>query len=360
MDFYVLLGLGRESTVAEIRRAYRRLARKYHPEINPGDRAAQVFFERVAEAYETLSDPDRRRQYDGLGALPRAPDAPDVSFEGFDFSAAVEESRASTFGDLFADVLRPSGRRVATNDGADLHASVSVQFGDVMRGGERQVTVTRLDRCGSCSGAGRLRAVDSECRYCEGTGSVRWARGHMVFSKSCSQCGGTGRKVYRTCPTCAGGGLVTRTEAVRIPVPPGIASGARIRVAGKGNTGRLGGRSGDLYVMVEVEPHPQFQREGNDLRIVVPVAIHEAGLGAKIEVPTPDGSDRVRIPPGTQSGQRFRLRGRGVPSVRDGRRGDVVIEVRLVLPPIRDERSKELLREFGQIHTEDVRGDLGT
>ena len=357
MDFYVLLGLGREATVPEIRRAYRRLARKYHPDINPGDRAAEAFFESVLEAYETLNDPDRRREYDGHGTTAPLPGSPQVSFEGFDFSTTVEGSRASTFGDLFADALRPADRQ-APNDGADLHVSVPVRFEEMMRSAERQVTLTRFDACGSCGGAGGVRAGDHPCQHCEGTGNLRWARGHMVFSKSCLHCGGAGRQRYRTCPTCTGVGLVARSERVVVPIPAGVANGARIRIAGKGNAGRFGGRTGDLYVTVDLEPHALFQREGDDLRIVVPVAIHEAGLGAKIDVPTPDGAGRVRIPPGTRSGQQFRLRGWGVPSVRHGQRGDLIVEVRLVLPPIRDERSKELLREFGRIHADDVRRNL--
>ena len=359
MDFYVLLGLGREATLTEIRRAYRRLARKYHPDINPGDRAAEAFFQSVVEAYETLNDPDRRREYDGKGITVPLPESPRVSFEGFDFSTTVEGSRASTFGDLFADALRPTDRR-APNVGADLYATVQVRFEEMMRSAERQITLTRFDRCGSCGAAGAVRSRDNRCQHCEGTGHLRWARGHMVFSKSCLHCGGTGRQRYRTCPTCAGVGFVAQSESVMVPIPAGVANGARVRIEGKGHAGRFGGRTGDLYVTVDLKPHSLFQREGDDLRIVVPVAIHEAGLGAKIDVPTPDGAGRVRIPPGTQSGQRFRLRGSGVPSVRDGQRGDLIIEVRLVLPPIRDERSKELLREFGRIHADDVRGDLAS
>src|SRR5437762_3251149 len=258
MDFYVILGLGRDATPGDIKRAYKRLARRFHPDINPGDRMAAAQFRQIAEAYETLSDPDRRRRYDAGGGS-AAIEESTFGFEGFDFSVSVSGASASTFGDLFADVLH-----------------------------QREV----------------------------------------------------------------------RRERLTVQVQPGLADGARIRMAGKGHVGRNGGENGDLYITVHVEPHPLFRREGDDLHLTVPVAVHEAALGAKIDVPSLDGPTRLRVPPGTQSGQRFRLRERGVPSPRDGRRGDIVVEVRLVLPKLLDERSKELLREFGKINSEDVRREL--
>ena len=204
-------------------------------------------------------------------------------------------------------------------------------------------------------GLGRLHVAESRCGHCHGSGIVKSARGHMVFSKPCAHCGGSGRQRQTRCPTCGGSQVEMRTEPLTVATPAGLDDGARIRVAGKGNAGRNGGENGDLYITVHVQPHPLFRREGDDLHLVVPVAVHEAALGAKFEVPSLDGPARVRVPPGTQSGQRFRLRERGVPSPRDGRRGDLVVEVRLVLPKLLDERSKELLREFGRINGDDRR-----
>ncbi|HVC20267.1 MAG TPA: J domain-containing protein [Vicinamibacterales bacterium] len=359
MDFYLVLGLSRGATVADIKHAYRRLARRYHPDINPGDRAAELRFRQIAEAYETLSDPDRRRQYDTGGV--RCPEpAVSYGFEGFDFSVAAGPD-APTFGDLFADVLqgRPApGAGQGPERGADLHQTVALGFEEALRGGERTLTVVRREQCESCGGSGAQRTVDARCPYCHGAGSVRSARGHMVFSRACAHCGGSGRQRQRPCQACDGQGIQARGERVIIRIPPGVADGARLRIAGKGNVGRRGGATGDLYVAVQVEPHARFRREGDDLHVVVPLAIHEAGLGSRIDVPTPDGPARLRVPPGTQSGQRFRLRERGAPSPRDGRRGDLVVEVRLVLPALLDERSKELLREFGRINAEDVRREL--
>jgi molecular chaperone DnaJ len=184
---------------------------------------------------------------------------------------------------------------------------------------------------------------------------VRSVRGHMVFSRSCTACGGTGQQQPKACGPCGGTGQETRTETVSVRVPAGVRDGDRVRVPAKGNAGTRGGPPGDLYITLRVAPHATFRRDGDDLHAVVPIAIHEAALGARIEVPTPQGAARLRVPPGTQSGQRFRLRERGAVSTRDGRRGDLVIEVRLVLPRVLDERSKELLREFGRLNAENVR-----
>jgi len=360
MDFYIILGLDRGATTGDIKRAYKRLARRYHPDINPGDRAAAAHFRQIAEAYETLSDPDRRSRYDrsGPGGAPGG-DAT-FGFEGFDFSAAVTGAAAPTFGDLFADVLfqRQSRQRDEAARGVDLHQEITLSFEDAIRGGHRQITVMRQEHCRTCDGAGRLRTAESRCNYCHGTGTVKSARGHMVFSKPCAHCGGSGRQREAICPACGGQQVQMQSEPLTIRIPPGLADDARIRIPGKGHAGRNRGEAGDLYITVRVQPHPLFRREGDDLHIVVPIAVHEAALGAKIDVPALEGPARLRVPPGTQSGQRFRLRDRGVVSPRDGRRGDLVVEVRLVLPKLLDERSKELLREFGRVNTDDVRKEL--
>jgi molecular chaperone DnaJ len=359
MDYYSILGLQPGASPAEIKRAYRRLSRRYHPGVNPGDRQAQTLFERITEAYETLSDPDRRRQYDTAGTAP-APGSPRGQFEfaGFDFSFAAQGTDAATFSELFADVLHPAvpddGRAEA---GADLHASLSVTFEESLRGVERQVMITRQVPCGACEGTGRIRTPEGRCPHCQATGKVRWARGHMVFAKSCAACGGTGRQRYQRCDVCAAHGRLVRSEPVPVRVPAGVHDGARLRVAERGHTGLRGGPSGDLYVDIHVQTHPLLRREGDDLFIVVPVAVHEAVLGARIDVPTLDGGAKLKIPAGTQGGQRFRMSGRGAPTAA-GTRGDLIVEVKLVLPRVADERSKELMREFGRLNGEDVRRDL--
>jgi molecular chaperone DnaJ len=363
MDFYVILGLERGATLADVKRAYKRLARRFHPDINPGDRMAAQQFRQISEAYETLSDPDRRRRYDATGASTQTTGAPTFGFEGFDFTVSVGGNEAPTFGDLFADVLNPRRARRPTREperGVDLHQSITLSFEDAMRGGQHRVTVTRQEPCSTCKGQGALNVAETRCIHCHGAGVVKTARGHMVFSRPCAHCGGSGRHRQERCPSCGGERVEMRAETLTINIPPGLADGARVRVPHKGHTGLNGGETGDLYVTVHVQPHPLFRREGDDLHVSLPIAVHEAALGAKIDVPTLEGPARLRVPPGTQSGQKFRLRERGIPSPRDGRRGDIVIEVRLTLPKLLDERSKELLREFGRINNaEDVRRELG-
>ncbi|HVL65931.1 MAG TPA: J domain-containing protein [Vicinamibacterales bacterium] len=359
MDLYSVLGLPRGASVAEVKRAYRRLSRRYHPGINPGDRAAAALFQRITEAYETLVDPERRRRYEEAGVSQPTGDGHTFEFSGFDFSIAAHGAQAATFSELFAEALHPpaapDGGR--PQPGADLHTGLSLGFVEALHGGERQVTVTRHVRCEACAGAGRIRVAEGRCAHCQGSGRVRWARGHMVFTKGCTACGSTGRERFRRCAVCAGHGRSVRTEGIVVRIPAGIADGAQLRIPERGHAGTHGGRPGDLYVDITVRPHPVLRREGDDLHLAVPVAVHEAVLGARIELPSFDGPVRLKIPAGTQAGQRLRVSGRGAVTL-DGRRGDLYVEVRLALPPVVDERSKELMREFGRLNDEDVRRTL--
>jgi molecular chaperone DnaJ len=359
MDFYFVLGIERDAETGDIKRAYKRLARRLHPDINPGDGEAAARFRQVLDAYETLIDPDRRRRYDA-GQLSRGSgddDAETFGFAGFDFSNRVYAERTTTFGELFEEVLHKRAGRPGegAEQGADIHARATLTFEDAWRGVQRTVNVTRQDVCRVCAGSGYQRVAETRCVSCEGTGAVRSVRGHMVFAKTCPTCGGEGRLKQEECMGCRGRGIETRSESLTVRIPAAVADGARVRIAGKGHAGVRGGRPGDLLIDVTVEEHPVYRREGDELHMTVPIAIHEAGLGAKIAIDTPDGPVRLRVPPGTQSGQRFRLRDRGALSLNGARRGDLVVEVRLKLPKIIDERSKELLREFGRINGESVR-----
>ena len=370
VDFYVVLGIERTATVAEVRRAYKRLARRYHPDINPGDRAAAAFYEVLTRAYETLRDPGRRQAYDSGNETGRKPPAVDtrsatVQFQGFDFSAGGSGARPSaTFADLFADMLpgtgrAPDGRPGSAERGGDLFADLVLSFEEAIQGVERRLTVSRLDVCERCGGSGRRRAAEGSCGRCHGRGSQQWRRGHMIFSTACGDCGGTGRLRHQPCSTCDGHGVAPRDEEITVVVPAGVDDGTRLRVGTKGNAGRRGGAPGDLYLAVRVTAHRHFRRAGSDLLIDVPIAIHEAALGARVEVPTLDGSAPLEVPAGTTTGQRFRIRGQGAPSARGAaRRGDLLVTVQVVLPEVTDERSRKLLREFGEIHTNDVRHDM--
>ncbi|MEX2270203.1 MAG: J domain-containing protein [Vicinamibacterales bacterium] len=355
MDCYVVLGLAREATIADIKRAYRRLARKYHPDINPGDDTAAAIFRRVAEAYDILSEPGRRRQYDSGQRLPATD--PSIEFEGFDFTTQARGREAGTFSELFAEMFQPPAAPEPARAGSELHVELPLAFQQAMRGGEFPISITRQERCAECDGSGMRRRVETRCGRCQGSGTVRWARGHMVFSKNCVACGGTGRLRQQSCAACGALGVFPRCETVAVRVPAGTTDAQVIRVPGKGHAGAAGATRGDLYVRVHVAPHQAFRREGLDLHITVPIAVHEAALGARIDVPALDGTARLKVPPGTQTGQRFRLRGRGIPSA-TGESGDLVIEARLVLPPNLDERSKSLLEEFGRLNAADVRKDM--
>jgi molecular chaperone DnaJ len=365
MNLYLTLGLRRDATPGDIKRAYRRLARKFHPELNPGNAEAARQFRQIVEAYETLVDPGRREQYDTgevRAAHPglEAAGVPSFAFAGFDFSARVQGSSASTFGDLFADVMREAVASAvdAKGQGADLHGEVSVPFETAVNGAIVHVPVTRVAVCLSCNGEGRLPAAHERCAHCEGGGFLRGARGHMVFSRPCPHCDGTGERRFVACPGCGGNAVVMRSESIAVKVPAGIRDGERMRLVGQGNAGRRGGASGDLHVTVHVATHPIFRREGDDVRVDVPVAIHEAAFGTRIDVPSPTGPCRLRIPPGTQSGRVFRVRERGIPSARGGRPGDLVVTVRVVLPPLDDERSRALVRELASAYPDDVRKAL--
>lgn len=352
MDLYALLGVTRAASEAEIERAYRRLSRRYHPGINPGDRVAEQTYKEIQEAYRILMDAERRRAYDrGVARAASGASAEvSVAFEGFDFSAPAEGPLAATFSELFADVFQRAARDATAGQGADIELPLRVSFVDAIRGVDAVVSVTRRAWCPACDGQGHVRRAAIVCQVCQGTGQRRWARGHMVFSRTCDGCGGEGHLAAEPCRACRGARVVSRTEVVTIRVPAGIENGARIVVPGRGHVGAPGGGTGDLYIKVEVAEHPFFRREGRDLYVTLPIGVHEAALGAVVDVPTPLGPAQLRIPPGTASGQLLTLREHGVGGTPDGRlpAGDLFVEVQVALPVTLDERSAELLREFGQ------------
>jgi molecular chaperone DnaJ len=362
MNLYVTLGVRHGASAGEIKRAYRRLARRFHPELNPGNDEAALRFQQIVQAYETLVDPDRRKQYDAgdseVRSAPEAPSAEVFAFEGFDFGALAQGAAASTFGDLFADVMRAAAESAVESGGrgSDLHAEVRLPFEAALRGAVAHVVVTRLALCGACAGRGRVAIPERPCTTCAGSGALRGARGHMLFARPCPRCEGTGIQRFTPCVTCQAEGVAMRTEAVAVAAPAGIRDGERLRLGGHGNAGRRGASAGDLYVTVHVEAHPEFRREGDDLHVDVPLALHEAAFGVRIDVEAPTGACRLRVPPGTDSGRQFRVRERGLPSSRGGPPGDLIATVRLVLPPLDDERTRALVRELAQAYPQDVRG----
>jgi molecular chaperone DnaJ len=367
-DYYELLGVSRKAPQKEIRQAYRKLARKYHPDLNPGDKSSEEKFKQVQEAYDVLSDAKKRQMYDqfgfetpGSGGMPEGADPGDVHFDfnGFDFGGGGGGAGPS-FRDLFSQFFRGGGAAEApsrTEAGSSLEYQIEITFWEAVHGTVKKLTIARLDTCAECRGTGTVGQPQT-CTACGGTGQVTQTSGKMRFNLTCTRCGGTGR-VRNICRTCGGEGRVRRSDTIDVRIPAGVQTGSRVRVPGRGNAGTAGAPPGDLYIITEVQPHPFFDRRGDDLYTVVPITVTEAALGAKIEVPTMDGRSLLRIPPGTHSGQNLRLRDKGVPSVRQpGRRGDQYVELQIVVPKPVDERVKELLREMERLAPMDPRKDL--
>ena len=376
-DYYDLLGVPRKASVKEIRAAYRKLARKYHPDLNPGDKSAEEKFKQIQEAYETLSDTKKRQMYDqfgfnipGAGGVPPqggnyagvSPEDIHFDFGGFDFGGGNAGAGGGSFRDIFSQFFRGAStaqQPVREHEpGTDLEYQIDISFGEAMRGTVKKLSFTRLDVCSVCHGQGFEPGEEKTCPTCGGTGRVTQTGGKMRFQVTCSRCGGTG-KLRTLCRNCGGEGRVQKVETLDVRIPPGAQTGSRVRVAGRGNAGVQGGPPGDLYIIMNVQPHPFFDRRGDDLHTVVPITVTEASLGAKVEVPTIDGRSQVRIPPGTNSGTRLRLREKGAPSARhQGRRGDQIVEVQVVVPKPEDERVRTLLRDLAKLEPEDPRNEI--
>lgn len=379
-DYYKQLGVQRTASADEIRKAYRRLARKHHPDVNPGDKAAEEKFKQISEAYDVLSDPKKREVYDKFGSYSETMrDAAEqgagrggFDFGGFDWSVftggaggatgAGQQSGGGSFRDIFSDLF--SGARTSAQGsaraqrGADIEIPLALSFEEAINGLTTNITVARNEICSTCRGTGESGGGQITCPTCQGTGKVSSGGGFLRFDQSCSDCQGTGKR-RPPCATCGGRGAAPKSESVKVRIPAGVDTGSRVRVAGKGHAGMRGGPPGDLFIVTNVAPHRIFTRKGDNIHCTIPVTLPEAALGAKIEVPTVTGKAQLRIPPGTQSGQVFRLRERGAPSLRSATRGDQYVEVKIVLPKIIDEDSKELLRQFARRNADNPRREFG-
>jgi len=370
-DYYELLGVRRKAPAKEIRQAYRKLARKYHPDLNPGDKAAEEKFKQLQEAYDVLSDSKKRATYDQYGFyadnMPPPGSAPPgagpggfpVDFGGFDMSGGG--AGAGGFRDIFSQFFSglggAAGQPEATEVPPDLEYQVDIDFWKAIRGTVEKISYTRLDTCGTCRGSGRAAGAEQTCPTCGGTGRRQQSSGGMRFNVACPRCGGSG-KLAKPCPTCHGEGRVQRTDTIEVRIPAGVDTGSRVRVPGRGNVPLPGAAPGDLYIITRVAPHPFFERRGDDIHTTVPVTVSEAALGAKVEVPTIDGRALLRIPPGTPSGQKFRLREKGVAPARGGQRGDQYVTVQIVPPSSVDEKARQLLKELSQFDEKDPRKEI--
>ena len=387
-DYYQLLGVKRDAKPEEIKKAYRKLARKHHPDVNPGDKSAEERFKAITEAHDVLSDEKKRKVYDRFGqysdnladAAARGAGAPGGAgagaggwrYEGWeDFmsgasSTSTSGGGGSSFRDIFADLFGGSASkqereppRPQPKRGADIEMPLALSFEEALQGLTTNITVNRSEQCSRCNGAGDTGGSLVVCSTCKGSGQVQRAGGHLKFSQECPDCGGAGRR-RPPCSLCKGSGLMPKTETVKVRIPAGVDTGSRVRIAGKGEGGRLGAPPGDLYIITNVGRHKYFTRKGDNIYVTVPLTVPEAALGAKIEVPTVEGKAQLRIPPGTQSGQKFRLRERGAPSLRNPNlRGDQFIEVQVTLPNVISEETKELLKRYAQLNSENPRVTMG-
>jgi len=385
-DYYQTLGIERGADAEEIRKAYRKLARKHHPDLNPGDKSAEDRFKKVQEAYDILSEPKKKQMYDqygfysengvpggGPGGPGGAGAGPNMGFGGFDFSdftrAAgsgsprqqryAEPGESTNFQDIFSQWFgrQNEPHTTAPEKGTDLEYGLSIDFWQAIRGTQVRLKINRQEVCATCNGTGSRSGANMVCPECNGSGNVTQMAGAMRFSLTCPRCEGSGRLTNK-CATCHGDGRISHPETVEVRIPPGAQQGSRLRVAGKGNAGTHGAAAGDLYITVRVEDHPFFRRDADDILITVPVRIDEAGLGTKIEVPTIDGRAQLKIPQGTKNGQKFRMREKGVQNSRTGTRGDQIVEIVIEAPEVHDERTKELLREYATLNPADPRAEI--
>ena len=371
-DYYEVLGLKKGASENEIKKAYRKMARKYHPDVNPGDKRAEERFKEISEAYEVLSDKEKRKKYDMYGhqsfqsgfdpfsAYQRSGKSQGFDFQGTNFDPFGRGFEG--FGDIFSDFFgqRQKGDQRIPTKGADIQYSMEISFEDAIRGVSTDITLQRTSICDQCNGSGVSRGSQSQiCPDCRGSGQKRAGRGPLNFSQACSRCKGSGSRNPNPCKKCSGTGVIPKTEKIGIKIPPGVDTGSKVRIAGKGEAGKYGGPSGDLYIVTRVRSHPFFERKGDNIYCVVPVTVTEAALGSQITVPTVDGNVTMKIPEGTQSNQVFRLANKGVPKLKESGRGDQFVEVKIVVPKNLDERSKQLLKDFERLNYYNPRSNLG-
>jgi molecular chaperone DnaJ len=386
-DYYGSLGIKKTASPEEIRKAFRKAARRYHPDVNPGDKRAEEKFKEISEANDVLSDEKKRRVYDSVGYYSDQIDPSQaeayarqqnmgsqspVDFGGFDFSgfqsgaghpsqqAGAGSASWGSFKDIFSGIFsgsqQPQHAR-GPQQGTDLEYQATVDFWTAIRGGQARLQISRQEVCPQCGGQAHT-VGPMQCTECNGTGQVTQMGGRMKFNITCPRCNGQGRTT-NACGACYGEGTVSKDETVDFRIKPGTRDGQRIRISGKGNAGQSGGAAGDLFVIVRTSEHPVFTRVGDDIQLTVPVTVPEAALGAKVDVPTIDGRAQLKIPPGTQSGQKLRMRERGVENAqRPNQRGDQIVTIEVVIPTLGDERSREIMRELAKLNNQDPRVTL--
>lgn len=366
-DFYEVLGVDRKASPKDIKKAYRKLARKYHPDVNPDDEATEQHYKEISQAYEVLSDPEKRKKYDQFGHAYQQAQA-GGQWGGGDFRTFVfqqggpgsfQEIFGDIFGDMFGDMGPSAGRqrtRVAqqAQRGQDIRHTLPITFAEAIKGAEKSLTISIADRCPACDGLG---GQAERCPACGGSGTSS-RRGVFGMAVPCPQCQGSGEVITQTCPECRGGGEVTRTRHIDVKIPPGVNTGSKLRLASEGARGFRSGPDGALILELQVQEHDFFKREGDDINIKVPITFIEAVQGDKINVPTTNERVSMKIPPGTKSGQRFRLKGQGAPRLNGSGRGDLHVEVYITTPRHLTRHQRRLIDELAETWTEDPRQDL--
>lgn len=366
-DFYQALGVSKNATQAEIKKAYRRLAQKHHPDANPGNRDAEERFKEVSAAYDVLGDEKKRAEYDRVREMASAGFGPG-GFGGGGFGGStgpgggrVRFEDLGGMGGIFGDLFGGGGFGGARGParGADLETEVRVSFEQAMEGATVPVRVTGPAPCATCRGSGAKPGTSvSTCAQCGGSGQIAVDQGLFSMAQPCPGCGGSGRRIEEPCPTCRGSGRTRRSRTLKVKIPAGVREGARIRLAGRGEPGQPGGRPGDLFVVVRVAPHRLFSRRGNDLKLELPLTYAEAALGDKVQVPTLNGAVTLKIPAGTSSGKTFRIRGKGAP-IRSGH-GDLLVTVKVAVPKKLSKKERELVEQLRDVERDSPREGLGS
>ncbi len=347
-DYYEVLGVARDVSDQELKSAYRKQAMKYHPDRNPGNHAAEEKFKQASEAYQVLSDPDKRAAYDRYGHA--GVGGPGPGFNGSPFAGGVDIG--DIFGDLFGEMFNMGGgspRGSRQQRGDDLRFDLTVAFEAAIFGTETEIKIRRLEVCAACNGRGSASGRGpTVCGQCQGRGQVRYQQGFFSVARTCGACGGTGQVIGDPCSTCRGETRVTKELKLNVKVPPGVENGTRIRYGGEGDAGRNGGPRGDLYVVLSIQPHDFFERDGSDLHCVIPISFPQAALGAEVSIPAIDGEVIIKIPEGTQNGKRLRVRGKGVPRLNESGRGDLIVQVLVEIPRKLSRAQRELVAKLAE------------